>query len=142
MEKIIKTAGILIFKKDNVLLVKHTQKAEHQTGTYGIPAGRINSNETEKETAVREIIEETGLKVEKRDLQPLSTLYTAKIKREDDLTKEFSLQVFFCKNYSGELFGDEKTIPEWIPIKKLDNYKLLPNMKKIILDGLSLYSKH
>jgi 8-oxo-dGTP pyrophosphatase MutT (NUDIX family) len=37
---------------------------QSKAGIYGIPKGHMEGNETEKETAVREIWEETGLTVE------------------------------------------------------------------------------
>ena len=41
MENIIKSAGILVFLDNTVLLVHHGEKAEHLSDTYGIPAGRL-----------------------------------------------------------------------------------------------------
>ena len=52
-----KACGCMIFNHDRVLLVKQT------TGDWGFPKGHIEENETEEETAIREVKEETGLDV-------------------------------------------------------------------------------
>jgi 8-oxo-dGTP pyrophosphatase MutT (NUDIX family) len=62
MEKeTMKSAGAIIFTiKDNqilYLLLKHIKTGTH----WGFPKGRVEENETEKETVTREVTEETGL---------------------------------------------------------------------------------
>ena len=55
-----KSCGAVIFRKDedwNVLLIRHT-KGKH----VSFPKGHMEGDETETETALREIWEETGLR--------------------------------------------------------------------------------
>ncbi|MBW2978028.1 NUDIX hydrolase [Candidatus Woesearchaeota archaeon] len=134
MEEVIPTVGVLIFKNKEVLLVKHGSSASHLTDTYGIPAGKIEKGETELDAAIRELQEETGLITTKDNLQELPKVYTAEIKRKDG-TKTFSVKVFLCKKYSGDLIKSDETVPCWIKISDLDKYKLLPNVKQIIIDA-------
>lgn len=49
-----KSCGILVFDDDKVLVVFHN------LGHYGIPKGHVEKGETEEETAVREVKEETN----------------------------------------------------------------------------------
>ena len=49
-----KSCGIVVFDGDKVLLVFHN------LGHYGIPKGHVEKGETEEETAVREVKEETN----------------------------------------------------------------------------------
>ena len=49
-----KSCGILVFDDDKVLLVFHN------LGHYGFPKGHVEKGETEEETAVREVKEETN----------------------------------------------------------------------------------
>ena len=56
-----KSCGAVIFRKDgdwNVLLIRHA-KGRH----VSFPKGHVESCETESQTAEREILEETGLRV-------------------------------------------------------------------------------
>ena len=135
MDDRIKTAGIIIFKESKVLLVRHQDKSDHMVGKYGIPAGRINDNESDIDAAIRELEEETGLIADKEKLRAIPKTYTADIKRKDRI-KQFSLKVFVCADYSGEIRGSEETAPEWIEIKDLNKLDLLPNVEMIIADEI------
>lgn len=57
-----KSCGIVVIKDDNiklsVLLIKHNM------GHWGIPKGHVEDGETEQETALREVFEETGIESE------------------------------------------------------------------------------
>lgn len=137
MEKITHSVGVLLIKnKKEVLLVKHGKSSSHITGVYGLPAGRLQENESELKAAIRELKEETGLITSQEYLIELSNQYVAKIKRKDG-TKTFSLKVYLCTSYYGKLKATDETYPLWIKIKELDKYKLLPNIKNIVIKGLS-----
>lgn len=57
VEKYEKSCGVVVFNdKGEVLMVHHIQ------GHWGIPKGHIEENETEIETAIREVFEETNIK--------------------------------------------------------------------------------
>jgi 8-oxo-dGTP diphosphatase len=137
MSKIVQTVAVLVFKENKVLLVKHTEKASHLTGIYGLPGGRIDKAETEKEAALRELIEETGLSAKKDcmiDYQ--DNIYLATLKRKHNQIMNCSWHVFICRKFSGEIKSSDETIPEWVDIMKLDNYNLLANTKQAVEDGI------
>ena len=50
-----KSCGIVVFKNNTVLIIKHNR------GHYGLPKGHVEENETEYETAIREVKEETNV---------------------------------------------------------------------------------
>lgn len=50
-----KSCGIIVFDNDKVLLIKHNG------GHMSFPKGHVEMGETEKETAYREVMEETGI---------------------------------------------------------------------------------
>ena len=56
--KLEKSCGCVIINDDKVLLVKQVD------GHWGFPKGHVEGNETEEETAIREVYEETNLQVE------------------------------------------------------------------------------
>lgn len=130
---IIPTVGVLIFKNNKVLLVKHGEKASHVTGSYGFPAGRLEEGETKKQAAVRELLEETGLMTTEDNLEELLlNIVPADIKRKSGEIQRFSITIFMCRHFSGELQETEETIPEWVELEKLGEldleHKLLPNI--------------
>lgn len=53
-----KSAGGIVFYKDNVLVLKKFN------GDYVLPKGRVEDNEDKEETAKREVFEETGVRTE------------------------------------------------------------------------------
>lgn len=64
--------GIMILKDDKVLLgrrhgdPKKASSELHGEGTWTMPGGKVHFKEKLKDVAFREVLEETGLKVDKR----------------------------------------------------------------------------
>ena len=79
-EKYEKSCGAAVFNdKDEVLLVKHNQ------GHWGMPKGHIEDNETEQETAIREVKEETNIDIEIIDGFRTMITYSPKINTSKDV---------------------------------------------------------
>lgn len=133
--KIVNSVGIVVIHDGKVLLVKHGEVAKHLTGTYGTPAGRIDSNETSVEAAVRELEEETGLVSTTGDLVELPKKYIADIERKSGKVERFNHTVFVCKKFSGNIRATDEVEPEWIEIDKLKDYNLLPNIEDMVLEA-------
>jgi len=134
----IQTVAALAFDKSRVLLVKHGEAAQHLTGMYGLPGGRLDEGESLLDGAAREFQEETGLIPEKTSMIQLGTIYEAEIPRKNGEILSTFWNVFFIKNYSGSLNSTDETIPEWVEIDSIINLKLLPNTQKAVLEGLKL----
>ena len=120
------SAYAIIIRDNKVLLT-------HQAESYNLPGGGMEFGESPEECAVREVFEETGLKVESPKLIACkSNIFKAM--RADDV-EEFlqSILLFYACDFAGgelSLSGideHEKTwtfqLPEWIPIEKLDEIK-------------------
>lgn len=60
------SASCLVIKEDQVLLVKHTYGAAK--GKYLIPGGFSEEGEMPQTTAEREVLEETGVRVQAKEL--------------------------------------------------------------------------
>lgn len=56
-----KSCGIVLFYSDEFLLIQHPTKSNGDDGHWDFPKGHVEGNETELETAKRELIEETGI---------------------------------------------------------------------------------
>ena len=56
-----KSCGIVLFSSDEFLLIQHPTKSNGDEGHWDFPKGHVEGNETELETAKRELIEETGI---------------------------------------------------------------------------------
>ena len=132
---IIPTVALLVFKDEQVLLVRHGAAAEHLTGEYGFPAGRVNKGESEKEAARRELKEETGLDTDLGNLILLPKEWQAEIEMKDGAGR-FSMKVFMSDRFFGQLSGGSEAVPEWVNIGDLKKYTLLPNVENAIKEGL------
>ena len=56
-----KSCGIVLFHKHDFLLIQHPLKSNGIEGHWDFPKGHVEGNETELETATRELTEETGI---------------------------------------------------------------------------------
>jgi len=56
-----KSCGIVLFNSDEFLLIQHLSKSNGNEGHWDFPKGHVEGNETELETAKRELVEETGI---------------------------------------------------------------------------------
>lgn len=139
--KKVPSIGVLVIRGNEVLLVKHTESAGHLTGTYGLPAGRLEEGEKETDAALRELKEETGLTVHKDDLIPLPFVFEADILRKSGEIMHFVWQVFVAKSFEGQLKESDETIPEWVSLDQVSKLDLLPNTEEAIKKGLQLFNK-
>ena len=91
-------AGILMIKEGRILLVGQYRLLVNQL-SWEIPVGKIDDNETPESAAIRETLEETGLKCQ--NLKPLLTYQTGM-----DIV---STPIFIF--YSDEITKEEEFIP-------------------------------
>ncbi len=117
-----KSCGAVIFDGDKVLVI-------HQVaGHWGFPKGHVEEGETEIETAVREIKEETNLDVEINDNFRFVERYSPKPGIEKDVV------FFIAKKIGGEIKVQEEEVSEtqWLtPAEAME--KLTFNTSKNIL---------
>jgi 8-oxo-dGTP pyrophosphatase MutT (NUDIX family) len=132
------TAGIVAYKDDSVLLVRHTEKSRLPSGIYGFPAGRVERREEAIDTAIRELFEETGLVTFHQYLHPLQKRYSTI--RTKSGAEKFDFQPYYCNIYSGEEKSSDKTIPEWVRLKDLGGRFLLnPDILDIAINNYEKY---
>ena len=56
-----KSCGIVLFHSDEFLVIQHSTESNEVQGHWDFPKGHIEDNESELETATRELQEETGI---------------------------------------------------------------------------------
>ena len=100
-----KSCGCIIINKNKVLLIKQTK------GHWGFPKGHIEKDETEIETAIREVKEETNLDVE----IDANKRYTMEYVTDKGTLKQVVL--FIAKCTGGEIKAQECEVND---IKWLD----------------------
>ncbi|NPV13025.1 MAG: NUDIX hydrolase [Ignavibacteria bacterium] len=105
------SAGLLIVKNNKILLCHPTNAS--WTGTYSIPKGHIENNETKIEAAIRETREEVGI------LVPIEFIdKTEHVIEYTDKSGKVFKRVFF---FVAHLDGIEDVIPkEQLQIEEVD----------------------
>ncbi len=106
------STGCIIINDNKVLLVK---SLNHDGGFYGFPKGHQEPGETDEQTALRETMEEVGLKVKITDYEPF---YNSYIIKNGTVLKEVHL---FLAELDGEdqevsIQEEELSAAEWVPI--------------------------
>ena len=125
MDKPIRKAVRCYLIKDNEVVVTKYKKGNKKEGYYDIPGGKIEEGETPKQTAIREMKEETGIEIQNLKYKGIMTI--------EYLDRMFIFDTFISKEYEGEPQEFEKNTSEWIDIDELlKKEKILSNM--ILLD--------
>ncbi len=137
----IHTAGVVVFDGDAVLLVRHEKESRQQLGMHGLPAGRIEQDESELQTAIRELEEETGLRVEAGDLIRLAET-PGDILNLKEGPRYCTFAVFVAKKWNGDVQKKEtKVTPDWIHMRELAAVEMLPNVHWAIKEAQKLVKR-
>ena len=57
-----KSCGIVLFYSDEFLIIQHSTESNELKGHWDFPKGHVEKGESETQTALRELAEETGIK--------------------------------------------------------------------------------
>ena len=107
-----------IFNGEEVLLIE--KKRGVGEGLFNGPGGKLEDDETPREAAVRETVEETSVKPE--DLEKVCELEFMHGQKPFQL-----VHVFKTENYSGKSEESEEARPEWFKIDELPYEKMWPD---------------
>ncbi len=126
--------GVVVFKGDRVLLIRRAKAPK--AGSWSLPGGRQRLGETVRQTAVREVAEETGIEVEILRLLDVVDSMT----RDDDgrLAYHYTLIDFLADWRGGEpRAGSDATDSIWADPRDLAPYQLWDETERLIAMGLA-----
>lgn len=125
MDKPIRKAVRCYLIKDNKVVVTKYKKGNRKEGYYDIPGGKIEEGEIPRQTAIREMKEETGIDIKNLKYKGIMTI--------EYPNRKFLFDVFISNECEGEPQEFEENTSEWIDINKLlKQEKILSNI--MILD--------
>jgi len=131
--------GVMIIKNNQVLLGQRhddSVKADselHGEGTWTMPGGKLEFGESFEKAAIREVLEETSLEINEKDLKFISLT--------NDIVSDahFVTIGFLCQEFKGEfkvMEPNEITKWQWFNIDDLPKLMYFPS-EKIIKNYLS-----
>jgi 8-oxo-dGTP pyrophosphatase MutT (NUDIX family) len=117
--------GVVVYDRttQEVLIV------ETPAGVYGFPKGSLKPNETDRQCALRELSEETGMTVDNLSDQCLWLELSA--------TGRMSVSYYFAEGRKGsKLTWDPEELSEarWVPVSELKNLRTKPGRERIFAD--------
>ncbi|TXT54938.1 MAG: Bifunctional NMN adenylyltransferase/Nudix hydrolase [Candidatus Thorarchaeota archaeon] len=108
------TVDTVILDQDRIVLVK--RKNEPYKGMWVFPGGFVDYGETVEKAALREVIEETGMKVELLDILGVYS------DPERDPRKHIQSTVFIARPLEGEpTGGDDAAGAKWFDLDEVHN---------------------
>ena len=114
MVKEIRTVGIIV-EYNNEILILHRNADKSQGNTWGVPAGKVDKNEKDLDTAIRELYEETGYKAGTDELKFIDTY----IWNFPEITVNFpTFKLDLQEKFDVKINPDEHQGYEWISPKK------------------------
>ena len=116
-----KCCGCIILNEGKVLLVKHN------VGHWGFPKGHMEKDETELQTAIREVKEETNVDVEIQE----EKRYIDEYYSSEDTFKQVVYFLATCKNVNTQKQEAEIAQIEWVPIEEAANKITYENTKEL-----------
>lgn len=114
---------------DNRLLLMQRSKSKSDPGKWGVPAGRVEKNETPENAAKRELQEETGISFEKASqIQHLTSLYIRK-PEVDYIYHLFKVQLVDLPDIQ---LSEEHQNYRWAAAKDIEELFLMDGAKEAI----------
>lgn len=119
--KMKKSAGVIIVLKNEKVLICHPSNNDKWFGSYSFPKGGIDEGETIKQAALRELFEETSVKLDESKIskEPLVLDYM-NYKKKDVVYKKIYLFTMYINDIS-EIGLDSEVIPNHkLPFGEID----------------------
>lgn len=121
--------GAIVLRQDHVLMIRRGKPPA--SGEWSLPGGSLELGETYAAAAVREVWEETGVRVE---AGALLTVIDRIDRDEKGAVRFHYLLVDVIAHYkSGEpVAGDDALDAAWIPLNALDDYDIWSETRRVI----------
>ena len=132
-----KSCGAIVFylkeDKEQILLIKHSN-----SGHWSFPKGHVEEGETEVETAVREIMEETGVNADIDTRFRTVVTYSPK----KDVIKDVVYFFATTDNYDTRNQEEEVSEVRWVDIDKALGSVSYKNDKELVKKATNFYINH
>lgn len=121
--------GVVVWRGDEVLLIERGKGP--RSGGWSLPGGMQELGETVRETAQREIREETGIEIDILGL--LDVVDLVRKDAEGRVHYHYTLVDFTAEWRSGEaVAGTDAAAVRWVPLAEIDQYRLWDETRRVI----------
>ena len=125
-------AAVAIINNDKILMLKRMDNSK-----WTLPGGTMEIDESLVDCVIREIKEETGLKVSITDVIGTYTDPDIRIEYSDgEVRREFTIVYYGKAEEQNVIIDNESSAYEWIPINKVEEYPMAESQMRRIKDIL------
>lgn len=127
--------GVVVIKGESALLIRRGKPPK--AGEWSLPGGSQNVGETVRETAAREVREETGVEIkEPHFLEVIDAIIPD---ADGRVQYHYTLIDFAALWAGGEAeAADDAEHAEWVPLDKIDEIELWEKTKEVIKKAFHL----
>lgn len=118
--KMVLVSAVVLVDADNRILLQQRPPGKQLAGLWEFPGGKVDPGETPEQALVRELQEELGIDTRNSCLAPL----TFASHSYDDF--HLLMPVYVCRNWQGQVRGQEGQALAWVPVRKLREYPMPP----------------
>ena len=124
-----------ITSNEKFLLLKRSEKVKSMKGLWAGVSGIIEKNEEPLQRAKIEIFEELGIKEDQIKL--LKTAELMRVVSPQYKNHEWEIFPFLFESNNPEIkLNWENSEYKWISANELNNYKIVPNLEKVLISLL------
>ena len=126
--------GVVVLKGESVLLIRRGKAP--RKGEWSLPGGSQNVGETVRETAAREVLEETGVEIgTPRFLEVIDSIVPDD---EGRVRFHYTLIEFWAEWQSGVArAADDAVHAEWVSLELLQDMKIWETTRRVIMDAVA-----
>ncbi len=123
----------LIERDNHILLLRRSLSKDHGAGEWEPVSGRVETGETPVDAVMREVMEETGLRI-----NVITPFDTFSFRRKPDFQELIGIS-FYCTYVSGELtLSDEHSEARWVPLDSLLHADVTPPIHSAFIKFLEM----
>lgn len=126
-------ASACYIENNNKLLILENAEHKSEANRWGVPAGKIETNESPLNAIIRETLEETSLNISKDHIKFIDTLYV------DNGKFKYSYHMFYydLKDHQAVKISDEHKSYKWVSFLELYTLPLMTGA----VESLERYKK-